>query len=325
MNVRFEASDVRFAEHEQRSAAKVLGRISGAGEPFEISVWLSQGDNGLWTSFLVQGWKLTGAEPQVRAMLTKIAEFSAGLLTQLALHMQRNPDGSGAILFGAAAVRDEADLKSYGVHRPRLRPLPVHKWEDLWDRIHERIEHDRSFHVIGFDRQEIRTAVTELRKFFPAGWVRNKCREAGALHLGSEMAPSSPQWFPCYHLARTAHGSLCVDIAWNYLIDLGLSLVDVQQYEGFERVTRSLARSAGTRHHVCLAADFHERRLLVALEPRMAGSNCLNDMEVRFDGQTFHIELKEISTLTTACRYRSSELTSPLVALDQIPRQLDVG
>lgn len=300
MSVRFEATDVRFALHQNTSAAKVLGRITGAGEPFPVCVWLSLGDAGVWTAFRFEGWRSVPDAQKNSAMLTDIATFCARLLLLLAMHMQRNPDGSGSLAIGLVTVLDEPETKSFGVQRPQLRRLQIHRWDDLWDRIVERIEHDRYFQVVGYAQHEIRTAASELRKVFPADWVRAKCREVGAVHLGADVDPTAPQWFPCYHLARTAHGSLCVDVAWNYLIDLGLSLTELQHFPGFDRMCRTLARSSGTRHHVCLAADFHERGMLVRLEPPMAGSNHLNDMEARLDGRLFHVELKEINTLTTA-------------------------
>ena len=177
--------------------------------------------------------------------------------------------------------------------RSGMLDLPSPKWENLWDRIKSRVQADPYFKVQGFDHADIMIAVDLLSELFPASWVRARYRNAGIDNMSGEFQRDEDEWFPAYHLARTAQGAICVDPGWNYLTEIGLSVRDLQNFDGIEQLKQQIARSPGTQHHLCLAAELFKRRFLVGLEPRTGSGSATNDLLTSIEGRQYAIEVKE--------------------------------
>ncbi len=106
----------------------------------------------------------------------------------------------------------------------------------------------------------------------------------------------SNSWFPAYHLARTALGAICVDPGWNYLIEIGLSITELEGFKGCKRLVNQLTKSPGTQHHICLASELFYRGLLVDLEPLTGDGSATNDLLVKVADNCYAIEVKEFTS-----------------------------
>ena len=89
-------------------------------------------------------------------------------------------------------------------------------WEELWQRIENRVNHDEYFRVHGFDKDQVLSGIQHLKSVFPWEWVKARYREGPFASNPPLMSDGFPPeghnaWFPAYHLARTALGSICVD------------------------------------------------------------------------------------------------------------------
>ncbi len=178
--------------------------------------------------------------------------------------------------------------------RPKMLYLPMASWDSTWPLIEGRVKADTYFRVNGFSREEVEEAIEPLREIFSGPWVRARYREAlkekEEPTMAADFPPGSRHWFPAYHLARTALGAICIDPGWNYLVEIGLSIRDLHGFKDLHKLTRHLAKSPGTQHHLCLAGELLRRDYLIELEPQG------NDLLVTRGKQMYEIEVKEFSS-----------------------------
>jgi len=111
--------------------------------------------------------------------------------------------------------------------------------------------------------------------------------------MATEISQESDFWFPASHLARTALGAICIDPAWNYLVEIASAIKYLKKFPQLDRLKRQLTKSPGTQHHLCLAAELHRRGYLVGLEPSTGVGAASNDLLVEYAGRRYAIEVKE--------------------------------
>lgn len=174
--------------------------------------------------------------------------------------------------------------------------------------IEGRVNGDDYFIVQGFSKNEITVAIDQLKQLFQGDWVRARYRDAiqgsNPPPMAADFPPESDNWFPSYHLARTALGAICIDPGWNYLVEIGLSVQELEGFDGLEKLKRQLVRSPGTQHHLCLAAELYCKGFFVALEPNTGSGNTTNDLLVKIGAIEYHIEVKEFSSNNPGKRLR---------------------
>ncbi|MEC8812659.1 MAG: hypothetical protein VXY23_15200 [Pseudomonadota bacterium] len=173
-------------------------------------------------------------------------------------------------------------------------------WEELWQRIENRVNHDEYFRVHGFDKDQVLSGIQHLKSVFPWEWVKARYREGPFASNPPLMSDGFPPeghnaWFPAYHLARTALGSICVDPGWNYLIEIGLSISELSGFNKIDVLTNKLTNSPGTQHHLCFAAELYRKGYLLDLEPPTGSGNASNDLLARINNDHFSIEVKEFT------------------------------
>ena len=186
--------------------------------------------------------------------------------------------------------------------RPDILDVPSAHWDHLWDHIERRVDADPFFEVLGFDKTILQRVLPLLREVFPGDWVRARYAAAGLAGMADQFEPGADGWFPAYHLARTAHGAICRDPGWNYLVEIGLAIEALQDFDGIDRLKRQLTKSPGTQHHICLAADLHERGVLKGLEPSTGAGSTTSDLLAGVDGRLYQIEVKEFTSNNPARR-----------------------
>lgn len=200
--------------------------------------------------------------------------------------------------------------------------LPDDEWTTLWGRIESRCKFDPHFRVTGRDRNDALDAINHLRRTFDFKWVRSCYREnvgnTGSLRLSHQLPREARGWFPAFHLARTAIGALCVDPAWNYLIDIGIAIGKLKNFPGAGRLIKELAHNPGSQHNLCMAAEFMERGILVGLEVPTGVSDASNDLLVKFDGRAYAVEVKEFLT-SKPIRNLLSEIAEKVEKLPPTP------
>lgn len=207
-------------------------------------------------------------------------------------------NGGAQVLLNQKRIPDEAFSTNTVSFRSSLLSLPIDNWDTLWDRIEQRIHFDSFFRVHGFSKEEVLRSLKILKNIFPSEWVKARYRKANpnanSVKLGDKFSQGmSKSWFPAYHLARTALGAICVDPGWNYLIDIALSVQELETFKECKKLTDELCKNPGTRHHLSLAAELYKKNFLVGLEPPTGAGSATNDLLVKINGNQYAIEVKE--------------------------------
>lgn len=204
------------------------------------------------------------------------------------------------IYFNEILAPKEAEIKMPISFRLGMLNIPSQDWNDMWSLIYARIKLDPYFKVHGFEKDEVLKAVKNLEKIFPAEWVRAKYNLASTTNnpagMGDEFQGKEKYWFPAYHLARTAQGAICIDPGWNYLVEIGLSISELENFKEAKKLIGELASNPGTQHHFCLAAELYKRGYLIGLEPETGNGNATNDLLVSINKNQYAIEVKEFSS-----------------------------
>lgn len=200
--------------------------------------------------------------------------------------------------------------------------LPDDEWKTLWRRIENRLKFDPHFRIAGYDLADALNAINHLRHTFDSKWILNRYRESlgtvESLRLSHQLPRDARGWFPAFHLARTALGAICVDPAWNYLVDIGLAIKKLEKVPRSGRLIRELAHNPGSQHNLCMAAEFLERGILEGLEVPTGIGEASNDLLVRFDGRAYAVEVKEFLS-SKPIRNLLSEITEKVEKLPPTP------
>lgn len=298
--ISFEATALDFRVDEQLTTRLYLvaGLFRLGDQVIPAQFDLEWGADGRW---LVRSLRWLSDQALARlpdGAPEAIANLCARILTPTNLWSELAENGGSRMLVGFGRVEPNIRNRMWASHRAHAIQLRVATWISMWDSIENRVDFDDAFFVSGFTQEEIKSAIRQLRLVFPADWVAARFREMGGDHFNFELSLEAETYFPAYHLARTASGALCCDPGWKYLIEIGLALEKLREHEGFERLRRRVASSPGTQHHLCAAAEMHDRGLLVGLEPEVGVGAARNDLLIAMNGHRYQVELKEFSSAT---------------------------
>ncbi|WNB18023.1 hypothetical protein [Marivirga arenosa] len=205
--------------------------------------------------------------------------------------------------------------------RNRLLSLPDSSWKRLWPLIKSRVDYDDFFWVQGLPKKLVSEAMERLEIIFPYEWIEKQFKtylNKTEVDFAADLPQSESFWYPSYHLARTALGAICVDPAWNYLIELAKSIDNLNGFPKVDQITRSITKQPGNQHHLCYASEFHDRNMLIELEPLIGKGSAKNDLQVEYKGERIDIELKAFSSKTPETRIKKEIIKK----LDQLPNEL---
>ncbi|HOY78695.1 MAG TPA: hypothetical protein PLH23_16035 [Hyphomonadaceae bacterium] len=308
VEIKFEIDELKFAKQMPNADpyALVVGRLRAGDSTANVSLAVRpQADGVTWQSVFLNhdNQALMATVPMVAA--EKMVGFSARFLTPITLWFgQQNEQGSQLYLKVGPAPA-EADGRVAFSNRNEALKLPGPAWNLLWERIKDRVRYDEQFSVRGFGSEDILASIEVLRQVFPHEWVKARYARAGYSKMGDPLPQDAPDWFPAFLFARTALGSICVDPAWNYLVEIGLAVRDLAGFAGLQRLKVQLTRSPGTQHHLCMAAELQARGLLLGLEPGTGAGATKDDLLVGAAAAPYQVELKEFRSNTPSRNFEN--------------------
>lgn len=305
VQLHYKFHSIRFAVAQGRREGEALvgGRLSIAGTEGGFRLVLFPTTDGLWE--LVDKWCDDEVSQHLHStgVLQQLVEKATTLLTTINVWPAdggENSIGTGLSLNQQMAPNAFAD-RVFTSFRPDMLFLPMDEWANAWNLIESRIIGDPHFRVHGFTLDEVKQAIIPLKQIFPAAWVQARYRQKYTKpKMADDLCQDAEGWFPAYHLARTALGAICIDPGWNYLVEIGLSVRELENFTGLQQLTQQISRSPGTQHHLCLAAELFRRGHLLALEPRTGSGRATNDLLVSCRGRQYEIEVKEFSSINPA-------------------------
>jgi len=328
VHLHYEFQSIRFANDANTKAglAYTNGRVSSAGIDGQFGLALAPMDDGEWklkeTRYIGNFAELLGRKEVLQELLNK----AALLLKTINVWAESPISGDGAQLFvNEQLAPGRISGRVMISFRPDMLSLPMAQWDDMWPLIESRVTNDPYFRVHGFTSDEVQRAVQALKHIFPGAWVRKRyTRDDGAKPtMAADLPQSAEHWFPANHLARSALGAICIDPGWNYLTEIGLSILELQAFPGLRRLKNQVSRSPGTQHHLCLAAELFRRGYLLALEPKTGAGGATNDLLVKCGDHQYEIEVKEFSSTNPAkalakeieakCKNLPEDLQRPVV------------
>lgn len=301
IQLHYEFHNIRFAAAQGRKDGVALanGWLSAAGTGGRFGLTLSPMTDGQWE--LVEKKCDDGASMLLHRadVLQQLVNKAATLLTTINVWPAEGDESS----FGTRLSLNQQMVPSafadrvFISFRPDMLFLPMNEWADVWGLIESRIIGDPHFRVHGFTLDEVKQAIISLKQIFPAAWVAARYKQKYTKpKMADDLRQDAEGWFPAYHLARTALGAICIDPAWNYLVEIGLSIRELENFTGLKRLTQQISRSPGTQHHLCLAAELFRRGHLLALEPRTGSGQATNDLLVACGERQYEIEVKEFAS-----------------------------
>ena len=296
--IHYKVLGIRFAGFGENAepAAQVIGSVRTQNYTSKFELFLTPLENGEW-----QGRSINWQRPALPVLQSE--DFLQQLVNHCAkflytTHMwPSSQDKRGAqISMNQKVIPQEYDDRVIISVRHHMLSVPPAQWPRLWEHIELRVRHDPFFRVLGFERHTLENVLPCLKRIFPAGWVKARFRAAGLKEMNDPIEPVDEGFFPAYHLARAAHGLICRDPGWNYLVEIGLALEQLRDVDGLARLEKKLAKSPGTQHHLCLAAELHKRDLLIGLEPPTGAGAASSDLLVALEEQQYQVEVKEFSS-----------------------------
>lgn len=318
-----EIKDLRFDKYGEDNLLVAIARggasVNGIVAKFEL--YLQSLEDGEWQSVRLN-W-LDSNQPPVldeKQFFQALVNCAARLLYTTNIWPGEQTEGGAKLTVNQKVIPDDVRDKVLVSFRSDMLNVPSASWNLLWDRIERRVEADPLFEVLGFERKTLQRVLPLIKQIFSNDWARARYKSAGHSGMADQFEAGSEGWFPAYHLARTAHGAICRDPGWNYLVEIGLALEVLREFEGLDRLKRQLTKSSGTQHHVCLAADLHERGLLRGLEPQTGIGTSTNDLLVGRGENIFQVEVKEFTSENPA-RQLQREINEKVNKLPQKPKQ----
>ena len=225
MRIPYEIKGLRFGRHgeENLSVAIAHGNVTANGISWKFELILAPIAEGKWR--LVHLASLTGGfTPPVlhdKHFRQGLVEKTARLLNTTNMWPGEQETGAGAkINLNERVIPEDVRDKVIVSFRPDILDVPSACWDQLWDHIERRINADPFFEVLGFDKTVLQRVLPLLREVFPWDWVRARYVAAGLAGMADRFEPGAEGWFPAYHLGRTAHGAICRDPGWNYLVEI---------------------------------------------------------------------------------------------------------
>ncbi len=320
----YEINGIRFDSYGPNNTSVAVARgnvrLNGLISKFELVV--APVDDGQWC-IVNLGWQNADFQHihlNKDEIIKALVNRTARLLDTINM-WPREQTGKGARLCVNERVIQENIKNSVLISfRANILNVPSANWQHLWGHIERRVKDDPFFKVLGFDTATVERVLPLIKDIFPSDWARARYTKAGLSGMADKFEQESEGWFPAYHLARTAHGAICRDPGWNYLVEIGLAIEELQGFNGADRLKRQLAKSPGTQHHVCLAADLHKRGFLKGLEPSTGVGAASNDLLLEFNSKQFQVEAKEFSSSKPINRLRK-EIADKVKKLPRRPRQ----
>ena len=323
LNLHFEITDLRFAASgNSQFIAIANGTLELRGRIHKFYLQLSPSADGSWHKtggylpfdflFLRDDpgfWNpVIKAANQVLMTTNTWTVSSEGAGAQVAMNQQLAPP----------EVREKVHFSA----RLDALDLPDDEWTTLWGRIESRAKFDPHFRIAGFEQSDTLIAISKLRHVFEFKWVRNRYREVvgkdETLWLSHQLPRDARGWFPAFHLARTALGALCVDPAWNYLINIGIAIAKLEKFPRAGRLIKELPHNPGSQHNLCMAAEFLDMGVLVGLEVPTGVGDASNDLLVKFKGREYAVEVKEFLS-SKPVRNLLSEIAEKVEKLPPVP------
>ena len=278
----------------------LIGILSDKKLDYPFRLFMVPLDDGEWKLKQLD-WKLKPQQLDFKELAQTLINKASILVRTTNLWAgEQTPDGAKPVM-NQIRVPDEAINSNSISFRSDLLDIPSTQWDELWSRIDSRILADIYFRVHGFSKDEVIRSLDALRIAFPSDWVKARYKAATTTNNPPKMGDHFPpeeknSWFPAHHLARTALGAICVDPGWNYLVEIGLSIEELSEFSELNRLLKSLSRSPGTQHHLCLAAELFKKGYLTGLEPPTGSGNATNDLSVSINGNNYAVEVKEFSS-----------------------------
>lgn len=330
IHLHYEFQSIRFANDASTNTELALtnGKVSVAGIDGRFGLALAPQDDGEWE---LRDTRCIGNFAELihrKEVLQELVNRAAVLLKTINVWAKDAASGDGAQLFMNQQLAPSQFSSQVMISfRPDMLSLPTAQWGAIWPLVEARVRNDPYFRVHGFSSDEMQRAIQVLKQLFPGSWVRKRYRQTCQDGADPKMAADLPQntegWFPAYHLARSALGAICIDPGWNYLIEIGLSILELEGFKGLRRLKRQVSKSPGTQHHLCLAAELFRRGHLLALEPSTGSGRASNDLLVTCGDRQYEIEVKEFASANPAgklakeiedkCRKLPDGLETPVV------------
>jgi len=322
--IHYEIRALRFGHHgeDDLSVAIARGDATVDEDAWRFELVLTPVADGQWR-LVNLGWVTDGPPPAIlndQQFVKALVNCSARLLDTINMWPSEQTCNGARLCLNERIIPDNVQDKVLVSFRANMLSVPSARWQHLWNHIERRVDADSFFEVLGFDRATVQRVLPLIKEVFSNDWTCARYAAAGNSGMADEFEPGTEGWFPAYHLARTAHGAICRDPGWNYLVEIGLALEKLRGFEGADRLKRQLTRSPGTQHHVCLAADLHERGVLRGLEPPTGVGAASNDLLVALGEKLFQVEVKEFTSRTPARRLRK-EIADKVGKLPKTPEQ----
>ena len=298
VHMKYIFTDVRFRRNVE-STLELIGNLYDANSNYQFNLLMTPLEDGEWKferlHFNPQPENLIGKDV-AQSLINK----AATLVKTINMWSGEQSESGAKVFMNEKRLPDDAQMSNAISFRSGLLDLPVDHWSEIWDRIDSRVLMDDFFRVHGFSQEEVLSAIEELKLVFPSDWVKARYAAAKSTgnppKLGDVFSQEEKSWFPAYHLARTALGAICVDPGWNYLVEIGLSIQELEGFDGVELLKRKLTSSSGTQHHLCLAAELYKRGFLIGLEPPTGAGSATNDLSVLVNENHYAIEVKELTS-----------------------------
>ncbi len=308
--LKYEIVDVNFVHSPElnEDGALLSFDISNDIDSKLLFAFVIPGNDGQWVLRKMH-W-VDGVQPVDEMKFAQfIVNTSAKILTTTNLWSGAQTQSGAKMFLNQERVPDENIGTNSISNRFNMLEAKYPPWEELWMRIENRVQNDVYFRVHGFSKHQVLEGIKELKRVFPWEWVKARYREGPFASTPPLMSDGFPPeghkaWFPAYHLARTALGSICVDPGWNYLLEIGLSIQELSNFEKINVLTDKLTNSPGTQHHLCFAAELYRKGYLIGLEPSTGSGNASNDLLAKVNDDQFSIEVKEFTSNNSVKKLR---------------------
>ncbi len=242
--IQYKIKGLRFDQYGEDSIPVAIARgcLTLDNSDFEFEIIVTPIDDGQWR-LIAYGLLDNCLQPPLlyeQELIKSLVNRTARLLDTINMWPNKQSNTGGAQLsLNERAIPEEFKDKVIFSFRNKLLEVPSTHWQYLWDHIERRITGDPFFDVLGFERSDVERVLPSIKEVFPDDWVRARYTAVGLVGMADKFPKDSHGWFPAYHLARTAHGAICRDPAWNYLVEIGLALEKLQDFKGVDKLKKN--------------------------------------------------------------------------------------
>ena len=238
--IHYEIKGLRFGRHGENNIFVAIVRgdatVNEIVSRFELT--LEAIADGQWR-LVNLSWQNNNPPPPIlgqQQFIQALVNRSARLLDTINMWPSEQTEGGARLCLNERVIPEDVRDRVLVSFRSNILTVPSASWDHLWNHIERRVEADPFFEVLGFDRETVQRVLPLIKNIFPNDWTRARYNNAGHSGMADQFEPGTEGWFPAYHLARTAHGAICRDPGWNYLIEIGLALEVLREFEGADRL-----------------------------------------------------------------------------------------